>query len=287
LEWLNEAILASDRDRFCTVLYSTLERVDAERWRYTSVAGGHPLPLLVRPGEDARSLGAAGTLLGVLPSVRLTPNVVELTTGDTLVLNTDGITDVPAPFGLDEAGMRALVTEAAHSAGHAERVAEHLGVAVQRRLSIPERDDDIALVVLRFTGDVEVESDDPAVDPNDAVVVAERGFDQASGSVSAAREFVVETVGNPALDDALRLAVSELATNAVIHARSSFRIRVIRLGTAVRVEVYDRSERLPIRNHQRHDAISGRGIGIVEHVSNRWGVMPTDGGKAIWFEIQP
>jgi len=73
----------------------------------------------------------------------------------------------------------------------------------------------------------------------------------------------------------------------VIHARSSFRVRVVAAGAGVRIEVADRSERMPVRNHQPYDAVSGRGIGIVEHLSTSWGVTPTADGKSIWFELQP
>ncbi|MFN8052053.1 MAG: SpoIIE family protein phosphatase [Acidimicrobiales bacterium] len=286
LEWLNEAMLDGDRDRFCTVLYSTLERVDAGRWRFTSVAGGHPLPWLVRPGEHAAPLGRPGTLLGVMPRLRLHAQETELVEGDTVVLNTDGITDVPSPYGLDEAAMGDMVTAAAGAGGHAERVAERLGEAVQRILPLPDRDDDIALVVLRVLG-----PDDERSGPPVAEALGERSFAPAPASVSAAREFVVSTVGDPSLADALRLAVSELATNAVIHAGTEFRVTISRSGPTVRVDVVDRSDRLPTRRDRGPEATGGRGIGIVEQLSTRWGVTPgmpgapDAPGKAVWFEL--
>ena len=292
LEWLNSAMLASDSDRFCTVCYCTLERVDAAAWRFTSVAGGHPLPLMARRNAPAHQLGSPGTLLGVLPRLKLSPSVVDLVVGDTVVLHTDGVTDVPAPYGIDEAAMSELVGEATGVDGRAERVAERLGLAVQKVLPVPQRDDDIALVVLRITGD-SIDGagggDDASAnagEPAEVAVLGERSFDRTPGSVAVAREYVVSTVAMPMFDDSLRLAVSELATNAVIHARSDFRIRVSAAGTGIRVEIQDDSERLPIRNHQPFNAVSGRGIGIVDHVAARWGVTPMVGGKSVWFELQ-
>ena len=40
LSWVNDALHAGNRDLFCTAIYSTLERVDDETWRFISVAGG-------------------------------------------------------------------------------------------------------------------------------------------------------------------------------------------------------------------------------------------------------
>jgi len=287
LEWLNEAVLGSDTDRFCTVLSCTLERLDARTWRFTSVAGGHPLPYLVRSGQEAVALGGAGTLIGVMPVLRLTPHVVDLEVGDTLVLNTDGITDVPDPYGIDEEAMARIVTDAAACPGAAEQVAEHLGREVQRVLPIPLRDDDIALVVVRITGDEVVDITDAAeVEELVPTVLGEQEFDPEPASVSAARDFVVSNAASPTFDDSLRLVVSELATNAVIHARSRFRVRVSSRGSGIRVEVHDGSEHLPTWERRPNDAVSGRGMSIVDHLSSRWGVMPTPAGKAVWFELQ-
>lgn len=287
LEWLNDAIRNSDRDRFCTVLYSTLERLADSRWRFTCVAGGHPLPYLVSPGRGAVPLGRPGTLLGVLPTLRLTPHEVILDVGDTLVLNTDGITDVPAPYGIDEPSMIDIVSEAGAVSGPAERVAEGLGAAVQRVLPIPDREDDIALVVVRIVGDDIVDLTDGAEPVREEEPrVIEREFRPEAGAVSAAREFVVSHVGHPSMEDSLRLAVSELATNAVMHARSSFRIRIVSTSAQVRIEVDDESERLPVRHDQRHEHVTGRGMGIVEHLASRWGVTPTERGKSVWFELR-
>lgn len=284
LEWLNDAIRSSDHDRFCTVLYAELEPAGAGRWTLTSVAGGHPPPWLVGADGVARPVGPPGTLLGVLPQLRLTPETTDLAPGDTLVLNTDGITDVPAPYGIDDAHMAAMVAAAAGRNGPAEQVAEALGEAVQAVLPLDRRDDDIALVVLRVAG---APNSVMASDAVDGRLLAERSFSAEPRSVAAAREFVVEVAHAPALSDSLRLAVSELATNAVIHAGSGFTIRVWRSGANVRVDVADDSPTLPVRQERRPDAAGGRGIAIVEHLAAAWGVIPTPTGKSVWFELSP
>ena len=103
-----------------------------------------------------------------------------------------------------------------------------------------------------------------------------------------ARRFV-EDVFPPAavarLDDA-KLLVSELVTNAVARALSPVELRVTEYGSAVRVEVHDRSERLPVPTPAPLDAESGRGLTIVERLADRWGTdRVPETGKSVWFEL--
>ncbi|HZQ29212.1 MAG TPA: SpoIIE family protein phosphatase [Acidimicrobiales bacterium] len=81
------------------------------------------------------------------------------------------------------------------------------------------------------------------------------------------------------------LPLSELVTNAVMHTRSEVDV-VLRLGAgALRVEVHDRSTVLPTRRSHDMDASTGRGLELVEALSDRWGVETHGSGKAVWFEV--
>ena len=60
---------------------------------------GHPLPVLVPADGPSLYVVAPGQLLGVLPNVELHPVAETLRHGDTLVMYTDGISDVPPPHG--------------------------------------------------------------------------------------------------------------------------------------------------------------------------------------------
>jgi PAS domain S-box-containing protein len=148
LRWLNDAIIAGNRHRFCTVVYATLERTVDDRWTCTLVAGGHPLPIRVDRDGAAAAIGTPGTLVGILPEVRVTPVTVVLDPGDTVVLYTDGVTDVPPPHQLDEEAVVALVVDAA-AADTADGVADRLGTAIEDHLALRDRADDVALVALR------------------------------------------------------------------------------------------------------------------------------------------
>ena len=107
-------------------------------------------------------------------------------------------------------------------------------------------------------------------------------------SVPAARRFVLKALSDldaaGACDDAVSL-VSELATNAVIHARTSFTIVVRRAGDTVRVGVQDSSAVIPRRRGYGPDATTGRGLRLVATIASNWGIDPEPAGKMIWFEL--
>lgn len=88
-----------------------------------------------------------------------------------------------------------------------------------------------------------------------------------------------------AVDDVL-LLLSEVVTNAIHHARSEVEMVLARRGDMVRVEIRDASPALPVQEAMSHDALRGRGMGIVAAVASRWGVdsIPDD-GKTVWFEV--
>ena len=108
-----------------------------------------------------------------------------------------------------------------------------------------------------------------------------RRFDADPTSVGRARAFVREALGARVPDHDLTdltWAVSELATNAVVHAGTAFEI-VLELDGVARVEVEDRSVAIP---RERKDRIGG--IHIIGRVCDRWGVHLIDGRKCVWCE---
>jgi DNA-binding NarL/FixJ family response regulator len=122
-------------------------------------------------------------------------------------------------------------------------------------------------------------------------VVAEvkAGLGADTSSARQARRFVDEVLGRwqcAALLDDVQLLVSELVTNAVVHAGSDVEVAVRLLGDSVRIEVVDRAPAASLRpSSPDHDAESGRGLMLVETMASAWGVEPIDGGKSVWFEI--
>jgi anti-sigma regulatory factor (Ser/Thr protein kinase) len=113
-----------------------------------------------------------------------------------------------------------------------------------------------------------------------------RSFPANPESVRAAREFVREAVlESRNVADAL-LLVSELATNAIIHAKTTFAVQVEVREDVVRVEVVDASPDLPVIAESPPLGSRGRGLGIVNSIARAWGTEMRGPGKAIWFEIE-
>jgi anti-sigma regulatory factor (Ser/Thr protein kinase) len=107
-------------------------------------------------------------------------------------------------------------------------------------------------------------------------------------SIPAARHFAVDALdelgGGPR--EEIELLVSELATNAVLHAGTGLRLTLCRSRQCVRVEVRDGNPRPP-KVILRPDPMrpGGRGMCLVNAIADDWGVDLTDDGKTIWFEL--
>ena len=119
----------------------------------------------------------------------------------------------------------------------------------------------------------------------DAVTAA---FVPVPSAVRAARRFATRTLGAWNDDDLIgdtSLIVSELATNAVLHASSPFRLSMNRSASSLRITVEDATPVAPVPRHPPADEPGGRGLGIVDRLSARWGTTVHDHGKVVWSEI--
>jgi anti-sigma regulatory factor (Ser/Thr protein kinase) len=100
-----------------------------------------------------------------------------------------------------------------------------------------------------------------------------------------------------AVADVACLLVSELVTNAVVHARTDIVVDMHTEAGAVRVEVSDGSRALPVlpalppggggRATATSFAATGRGLRLLDSLAQRWGAdRASDGtGKTVWFEL--
>ena len=117
-------------------------------------------------------------------------------------------------------------------------------------------------------------------------------MESMASSVAAARRYVREVlrrVDAEDLEESAELCVSELVTNAVLHARTAFSLAVRTMdGGRLRIEVTDSS---PAAIQPRHFAVTsttGRGLQLVASLSWDWGVESLPAaqgpGKVVWFE---
>ena len=109
-----------------------------------------------------------------------------------------------------------------------------------------------------------------------------------AASAGDARRFVYGTLNDAGFAEEVVettvLLVSELVTNAVLHASTDVEVRVS-AGRGARVEVRDGSETGPIRRRHAAESVTGRGLELVEMLSNAYGVDRTDHGKSVWFTV--
>lgn len=116
-----------------------------------------------------------------------------------------------------------------------------------------------------------------------------QSFGLQRSSVSASRQFVDGAVSDlpPEVRDAAVLMMSELATNAVVHAATGFEVGITRSETTLRVEVTDVGGGRPALRSPTSREPHGRGLQIVKELSDQWGMSALDdqAGKTIWFEI--
>ena len=92
---------------------------------------------------------------------------------------------------------------------------------------------------------------------------------------------------SPKLTEDAVLLVSELVGNAVRHTGARvFGLRMKRRRGWIRVEVRDPSRGLPCLMPVQEMDLSGRGLFLVDKLSDRWGVDLLPRGKTTWFEMR-
>jgi two-component sensor histidine kinase len=110
----------------------------------------------------------------------------------------------------------------------------------------------------------------------------EQSFELDPGEIASARHLVRRAAADTAVLRDLVLIVSELATNAVRHAGTAFRVSLA-VNSFVRVEVSDESDQMPAK---AVGGIPNHGLDIVDMLATKWGVESNPVGKTIWVELE-
>jgi len=130
-------------DKFVTFFCGVLDAA-SRTFRYCNA--GHPYPILVSSGA-VRTLDQNGAVLGVFPTWTYQDSSVDLSSGDRLLLFTDGITEAEGPGG-EEFGMEKVAAFAeSHAANSAVKMNQQLIAQVTEFCGAHFRDDATLLVV--------------------------------------------------------------------------------------------------------------------------------------------
>ncbi|MFF5294656.1 SpoIIE family protein phosphatase [Paractinoplanes globisporus] len=259
---------------FVTVVYGVLDPADGT---ITLASAGHPPPVLRRAGVAGEPPTAE--LVKVPPGAplglggRWQTGQVRLEPGDTIMLFSDGMVERrgrPLNDGLD-----ALVAAAAAAtSGDPRNLCSMATAAVPG----PPTDDDVAvLAVERAVTRSRSDTMRVAADPT---------------GPSRVRHWLTARlrswdVPEPVIASAV-LCTSELTTNALLHAGTPAQVEIDLNAERLLVSVADTGTRgSVIRTHDGMGSLSsrGRGLGLIEELSDSWGTDPSVRGSTVWFEM--
>jgi hypothetical protein len=121
-----------------------------------------------------------------------------------------------------------------------------------------------------------------------AARLAIAGFEPAPDGPRRARRFVTEVLrerGDTDLIEDATMIVSEMATNAVVHARSRFQVAVHFQRGTVTLSVSDTSPALPAARRPAPSDANCHGLQVVGALARDWGYSPARAGKSAWAEL--
>ncbi|NJP48636.1 SpoIIE family protein phosphatase [Streptomyces sp. SBST2-5] len=267
-----------DTDRSATCLYA---EADLSTGVLQMVRAGHIDPLVRRGGDGScrRVCVPGGLPLGLsaeFGQLDYPVGTMELDPGDTLLLCTDGLVEQPGAD-LDD-GMEALAALVQTGPEDVRELSDLLIEVAEERSG----GDDVALLVLRRRI-----LDSPRAGGRLQQHVAPGDPEALSEARRMIRTAVVAWGAEDKADE-IELVADELITNALMHTEGAAVVTLRVLTGAerrLRVEVEDSSSALPRRREAGDSGVSGRGLLLVELLSDMWGVEARGGGKCVWCEF--
>lgn len=115
--------------------------------------------------------------------------------------------------------------------------------------------------------------------------LVELRFESVPTTPRAARRAIeLAFAEHPRIDDLL-LCLSEVVTNAVLHAGTAIAVTAGKIGEVIRIAVTDGSPVTPTRQSFESLSPTGRGLHLLDRLTLRWGVEFEREGKTVWFEM--
>ncbi len=260
-----------------TVLYLILDRANGIiAW----ANAGHPPPIL-RTGAGGISTLSGGQSLMSLKDVEYEDQHMEVGAGDTVILYTDGLIERRGES--IDAGLARLASAVESGPDEPGALCAHLLKSAQTEAG--RREDDLTALVIGVTrgGAHESSRGQGAADRRIQFTLARDPHAPAT-----ARRLIERSFGEWLEPDELeraKLAVSELATNALIHGQGEITLLADMDESRLLVEVIDEGSGFEYTLREREfDELSGRGLTIVDADTSRWGMH--EGTTHVWFEIE-
>ncbi|WP_457031773.1 SpoIIE family protein phosphatase [Kitasatospora sp. P5_F3] len=263
---LDETAMGIGEGQFATCICAVYDPVDGT---CTIASAGHLPPVRVAPDGTSRALDLPpGVPLGV-GGVAFESTEFTLREGSLLALYTDGLVERRGEDIDHGIGILAQTL-----AGHGRTLEESCDAALAA-LVVDGTEDDIAMIMARAL-------------PIPADRIATLELDGDGPAPSRARRFTRRTLeewGLTALSEFAELLVSELVTNALLHADAPRRLRLFRDRTLT-VEVADSGGQAPRLRASAEEDEGGRGMHLVSELAHRWGTRQTKDGKVVWAEME-
>ncbi|SCG73222.1 SpoIIE family protein phosphatase [Micromonospora coxensis] len=258
------------QELFVTVAFGV---VDATRGQITLASAGHPPPLIRHCAPDGSATAEyvelpAGAPLGL--GCRPRTATVAFPPGDTLLLYSDGVVERRRQS--LTAGLDGLAVAVAGAASGDPRAL----CAVATGAVAGATEDDVAVLAVEH-----------ALKPSRS---ASMEMPAEPTAPSRVRHWMTAQLTDwqvpEAVIGAAVLCTSELTTNALLHAGTAARVVIDLSAERLLVSVADSGTRGAVTRTQTDTLSSrGRGLGLIEQLSDAWGTDPTVRGSTVWFEI--
>ena len=247
--------------------------INASQGEVTASSAGHLPALLVHPDGTAGQLQVPVSVplgVGGIPHEETT---LQVPYGSTLVLYTDGLVetrngDVGHQIDALQTHARTIIP----TASSLDCAADSILAALLPGSGEPA--DDVTLLLVRT----------PGAPKDSAGTMIQPGPQHVAGG----RRFVRDTLdawNQAELAPTACLLVSELLTNAMRHTGEPIGLRLNYTEHEIIAEISDDHPQLPRRTLPAPADEDGRGLTLVEALADRWGSLPANGSKIVWFAL--